>query len=183
MRGIVYGMALSMMMWVAGCATMKEAWMRGYVIVHEAADKALEGQTNAPALPPILTPDKPATGEQGCVCDQKATLCDAPYSAKWLDEQGNATECPVPHGMDIRGKTLYPSCNQRYSLHLLPKMVSSKQADGMVYGKCPVVDGYQYHFEGYSRQGETEMTPAKAGELFKYTYKMKVWHNVRKVKQ
>jgi hypothetical protein len=84
--------------------------------------------------------------------------------------------------MDIRGKTLYPSSGQRYSLHLLPKMVSPKQADGMVYGKCPIVDGIQYHFEGYSRQGETVMTPAKPGELFKYTYKMKVWHNCRKAK-
>ena len=170
---------------VVGCATIKHVGRVAVIETHEALDQLWGDSTNEPisavltnALPSTVKPD----AAQGCDCDLTAPLCDAPYSKQWLDEQGNATECPVPHGMDIRGNTFYPSDGMMYSLHLLPLMVSGKQADGMVYGKCPTKDGYRYHFLGYSDKGVKTMTPAKPGELFKYTYKMKVWHNVRKVK-
>ena len=165
-----------------GCASMQEAWMRGYVLVHEAADKALEGKTNAPALPPILQPDKPATSAQGCDCDLTQPLCDPPYSLKWLDEQGNRTECPVPHGMDIRGKTLYPSVNQRCSLHILPQLVSGRDAQGLIHGKCAVVEGYSYHFTGYAHNRDKDPVSAKPGEPFKYVTTTMVWHDCRKAK-
>lgn len=146
-------------------------------------DAVVAAQTNSPALPPSLTNIVPATAQaEACGCDLTLPLCDPPYTPLWLDQQGNDTECPLPHGMDIRGKCLYPSINQRYSLHILKHLVSGKDAQGMIQGKCATVEGYRYHFTGYAHNRDKDPIAAKAGEPFPYKTTTMVWHDCRVAK-
>ena len=92
--------------------------MRGYVIVHEAADKALEGKTNAPALPPILRPATPATTDCGCDLSKPRAVFASPVHgategdvSQWLYDRwkgGTDDSCGgLPH--DVRPRAICPS--------------------------------------------------------------------------
>lgn len=71
-RGLIHGLLISAGIWglliavavmLMGCASVNEAWMKAYVAVHDAADKALEqdkSKTNAPVIvAPAPTPEAP----------------------------------------------------------------------------------------------------------------------------
>lgn len=80
-RGVIHGLLISAGIWglliavavmLMGCASVNEAWMKAYVAVHDAADKALEqdnGKTNAPVVV------KPEVVSGHCTCNTSIPVC------------------------------------------------------------------------------------------------------------
>lgn len=172
-------LALCVVVIGSGCRTMENIG----IALHESIDAALSNKVDhLPAVTNMVPGAGQPDAAQGCGCDLTAPVCDPPYTPLWLDQQGNDTECPLPHGMDIRGKCLYPSINQRYSLHILKHLVSGKDAQGMIQGKCATVEGYRYHFLGYAHNRDKDPVTVKPGEPFPYKTTTMVWHDCRKAK-
>lgn len=136
-----------------------------------------------PVVPvnPVIPTPTPAPGPaEGCACDLSRPVADPPYTAKWLDEQGNAEECPntkAGAGV-IRWCTRIRSGKIWAIGHLLDK---GYDIDGKrnAMGKCFKADGGTYHFLGWSRSGDTLTNPCKPGVWFPYEWTTFVWFEFR----
>lgn len=105
---------------LSGCRTMKNV----FVFTHDAIDEALNGQTNAPSLPPALTnivpvAVTPAPADCGCDLSKPRAIFASPVHGKtekevgenWLRPRwasGTDDSCGgLPH--DVRPRAICPS--------------------------------------------------------------------------
>jgi len=156
---------------VGGCASIQEAWMKGYVAVHDAADAALSnkppvvvsGVTNAPPVAdpaPVVDVSKPLT------MPLRSHGSEAQVD-KWL-EDGGAPECGLI-SPDIRAQLVRPSGKTWGYAPFWKSGAFLGLKDGKVSFRDVSFEGQTYTFIGYSAGDHlNEATKAKAGDSIKY---------------
>lgn len=181
---IVIMSALGLMMVCGGCASMQEAWMKGYVAVHEAADAALSNKP--PAVVSVLTNSIPTVKPEasaGCGCDLSKPLAlfaspvhgltEKEVGEGWLRPRwasGTDDSCGgLPH--DVRPRALTPSGKSFGWKYAITKGAIKIRFEGNQMAiSCGdvTVDGMtqRWHFVGTSDHTSKEgWKDCKAGEL------------------
>ena len=136
-----------------GCASMQEAWMRGYVAVHDAADAALSNKVDhLPAVTNMVPPTIKPEPAKGCGCDLSLPLCDPPYTGAYLQGRGNAEEVgPTPRGQYWRMPVRYVSHRRTWVICSLMDLAVEGNGN-TVKPRCFSKDGYRYHLLGWTMQ-------------------------------
>ena len=131
-----------------------------------------------PKLPipaPAPEPDKPVAGQGACGCDLSKPVSVPPYTAQYLKDQGNKTECPSTKAGagNVRGPEVD---NGSGKMWLLGNTAEHGNILEMAYdidgkrnacGKCFDADGGRYHFLGY-RYNDDPLVLTAPGRWFPY---------------
>lgn len=162
-RGLVYGLMFSAVLWGAGCAT----YMRAYVAVHDAVDAVLADKTNSPTLPPILPADKPATvTPAGCACDLTAPVADQ-FTGDYLASRGNAEEAPAGrYGFRLQ---LRRASGRDWNVGSLIPKATDDLGNRTVRAKCFDHEGFRYHLLGATAtEAHNPEIPLKSGDTVRH---------------
>ena len=133
---------------------------------------------DAPAPGPTPVPQQPKPEVDPCGCDLSRPLVDPPFTAAYLKSRGNAEECPVPGGRDIRTRVKYPSGGHKSIGSLWPGQKFVATADGMLAALCVEKDGFRYHVTGHGLSSDPGK--ATAGNTFKYRGTMFIFAECRR---
>jgi hypothetical protein len=142
---------------IGGCASVNEAWMKGYVAVHDAADAALSNKVDhlpdATNMVPVMgRPDHNGdTTGMICACDLSKPACTSYEDVRQI----------------TIGNSQWEECGLESQYHILIRPVVTfgghiicvssilekeiKSVDGGYELHCPVLrHGYTWHVLGYS---------------------------------
>lgn len=150
--------------------------LSGCAILQPVIDSVGSMTNNVPAA---ITNAMPATkpAATSCGCDLSKPVVVAPYTDKWLADQGNHTECPQtkagagnvrgPEVSNGRGKWWLLGNTEEHG-NILEK---AYDVDGKrnASGKCFDADGGRYHFAGY-RYDDGPLIPTAPGVWFPYKW-------------
>jgi hypothetical protein len=160
---------------ITGCASIKEAWMRSYVAIHDAADDALkEGnkQGNTNTAPDVVKP--PDEAAKACTCDlSKPTVWPLAFigdKAAVDKSLGAADGCGNSGRRDCRAMLMRPDGNTWGYKYVFQTGCLEYSPDGsMIKVRCFEYKGQQYHFVGWSIQESiSTMTKAEPGVFIQY---------------
>lgn len=160
---------------LCGC----ETWMRAYVAVHDAADKALAAQTNQPPVSVSVVTNaaavvEPAPVSGGCGCDlSKPAVWPLQFigDKATVDHALGANDgCGDSGRRDCRAMLMRPDGNCWGYKYVFGSGCLEYSADSnQVRIKCFDFKGQRYHFVGWSTQESINtMTKAKSGEWLPY---------------
>ena len=138
---------------------------------------------DAPVTPePVPTPDiqQPKPEVDPCGCDLSRPLVDPPFTAAYLKSRGNAEECPVPGGRDIRTRVKYPSGGCKSIGSLWPADEFTVNADGTITAQCVEKDGFQYHVTGWIHN-DSDWADQQPGRTFRYKTTTFIFAECRRV--
>lgn len=155
-----------------GCASINEAWMRGYVATHDAADAALSNKVGEVVnVPHTVNPE----ASTGCGCDLSSpTVWPLQFigDKKTVDASiGAGDGCGDSGRRDCRAMLMRPDGNSWGYKYVFGAGCLEYSADfNQVKIKCFDFHGQRYHFVGWSTQ-ESISTMTKANPLTWIDYK------------